>query len=344
MIGRWLIAVSLAWPLVLIQSASADEQEFFKQRVQPLLERRCYECHSHRAKELQGSLTLDSRSGWVKGGDTGSAIVPGKPDESLLIKAVRRTSKDLQMPPNEKLKDEEIEVLVEWVRRGAVDPRESPDSESGGGSWTEKLSLRRKHWCWQPVKRPAVPGVVDASRIPNNTRTRDASATAIDRFLLTRMKSEGLEPSRDADRWALARRLSFVLTGLPPEPRDVEAFVADESPDAFDKLVDRTLASPQFGEHWARHWMDLVRYSDTHGSEHDPLIPHAWRYRDYVIRALNSDVPYDRFVREHLIGDMLPPRWNPTLGINESPIGTGWFRFVEFYPTPIDVKNEEVVV
>ena len=348
MIGRWLIAVCLMLPLVLAQSAAADEQDFFKQRVQPLLERRCYECHSHRAKELQGSLMLDSRSGWVKGGDTGSAILPGKPDESLLIKAVRRNSKDLQMPPNEKLKDEEIELLVEWVRRGAVDPRESPDSESGGGSWSEKLAQRQKHWCWQPVKRSAVPQVKQ-SEWPNNP---------IDRFVLARLEAEGLSPARDADAWSLARRLSFVVTGLPSEtvPRPSGSGLGVENrplPDGrgtefdqrnYDDLVDRTLASPQFGEHWARHWMDLVRYSDTHGSEHDPLIPHAWRYRDYVVRALNGDLPYDRFVREHLAGDMLPPRWNPTLGINESPIGTGWFRFVEFYPTPLDVKNEEIVV
>ena len=281
---------------------------------------------------LQGGLTLDSRSGWVKGGDSGTVIVPGKPDESLLIKAVRRKSKDLLMPPNEKLKDDEIDVLVDWVRRGAVDPRESPDTELSSGSWAEKLADRRKHWCWQPVKRPTVPIVMDAS------------ATAIDRFLLARMNSAELEPSREADRWSLARRLSFVLTGLPPESSAIENFVAHDSPDAFEKLVDRTLASPHFGEHWARHWMDLVRYSDTHGSEHDPLIPHAWRYRDYLVRAFNDDLPYDRLVREHLAGDMLPPRWNPTLGLNESPIGTGWFRFVEFYPTPIDVKNEEIVV
>jgi hypothetical protein len=261
-----------------------------------------------------------------------------------LIKAVRRTSQQLQMPPREKLTDKELEVLVEWVRRGAVDPRESPDSERGDVGWEWKLAARRQHWCWQPVKRPTVPDVVDASRLPENRRTRGAAATPIDRFLLARMTSAGLEPASDADRWELARRLSYVVTGLPPEPSELEAFVSDESPDAFEKLVDRTLASPHFGEHWARHWMDLIRYSDTHGSEHDPLIPHAWRYRDYLVRALNADLPYDRFVREHLAGDLLPPRWNPTLGINESPIGTGWFRFVEFYPTPIDVKNEEIVV
>ena len=332
MLGRWRIVLPCVLLLVQAGTSRAEDSDFFKQRVQPLLERRCYECHSHRAKELQGGLTLDSRSGWVKGGDSGTAVVPGKPDDSLLIKAVRRTSKDLLMPPNEKLKDSEIEVLVEWVRRGAVDPRESPDTELGGDSWAEKLADRRKHWCWQPVKRPAVPIVADAS------------ATAIDRFLLARMNSAGLEPSRDAGRWSLARRLSFVLTGLPPEPSEVEKFVADDSPNVFDKLVDCTLASPHFGEHWARHWMDLVRYSDTHGSEHDPLIPHAWRYRDYLVRAFNADLPYDRLVREHLTGDLLPPRWNPTLGVNESPIGTSWFRFVEFYPTPIDVKNEEIVV
>lgn len=339
MIGRWRIVLFCVLLLVQAETSRAEDLDFFKQRVQPLLERRCYECHSHRAKELQGGLSLDSRSGWVKGGDSGTAIVPGKPDDSLLIKAVRRTNKDLLMPPNETLKDSEIEVLVEWVRRGAVDPRESPDTERSGGSWVEKLADRRKHWCWQPLKRPAVPQpMLSASDTPN------WSNQPIDRFLLARLATAKLEPSRDVDRWSLARRLSFVLTGLPPQPSELEAFVADESPDAFEKLIDRTLASPQFGEHWARHWMDLVRYSDTHGSEHDPLIPHAWRYRDYLVRAFNADLPYDRLVREHLTGDLLPPRWNPTLGINESPIGTGWFRFVEFYPTPIDVKNEEVVV
>ena len=334
---------TIIWAISLVSMAgvvfAADERAFFEQRIQPLLARHCFECHSHEAKELQGGLTLDSRKGWEKGGDSGPAIVPGKPDESLLIKAVRRSNKDLQMPPDSKLSDQEIALLVEWAQRGAVDPRESPNTESSGGSWAAKLAERRKHWCWQPV-----PNVVDASRIQVNARTRDASTTAIDRFLLARMQIDGLTPTHDADAWSLARRLSFVLTGLPPEPNDLEAFVADDSPDAFEKLVDRTLASPHFGEHWARHWMDLVRYSDTHGSEHDPLIPHAWRYRDYLVRAFNNDLPYDRFVREHLAGDLLPPRWNPTLGINESPIGTGWFRFVEFYPTPIDVKNEEIVV
>lgn len=332
MLEHWRIVLFCVLLLIPAETCRAEDSDFFNRRVQPLLERRCYECHSHRAKELQGGLTLDSRSGWVKGGDSGTAIVPGMPDESLLIKAVRHASKDLLMPPDQKLKDEEIEVLVEWVRRGAADPRKSPDTERGGGSWGEKLVERRKHWCWQSVKRPTVPNVLDSSANP------------IDRFLLARMNLVGLKPTRETDRWSLTRRLSFVLTGLPPEPTEVENFVTDDSPDAFEKLVDRTLASPYFGEHWSRHWMDLVRYSDTHGSEHDPLIPHAWRYRDYLVRAFNSDLPYDRFVREHLAGDLLPPRWNPTLGINESPIGTGWFRFVEFYPTPIDVKNEEIVV
>ncbi len=332
MASRWVIVLACVALLKGSARVRADDVDDFKQRVQPLLERRCYECHSHRAKELQGGLTLDSRSGWVKGGDSGTAVVPGKPDESLLIKAVRRTNKDLLMPPNEKLPDDEVAILVDWVRRGAADPRESPDSESRGTSWEAKLAERRKHWCWQPVTKPAVPKVASESANP------------IDRFLLARMSAAGITPAKDADRWSLARRLSFVLTGLPPEPGDIEAFAADGSPDAFERLVDRTLASPHFGEHWARHWMDLVRYSDTHGSEHDPLIPHAWRYRDYLVRAFNADLPYDRLVREHLAGDLLPPRWNPTLGINESPIGTGWFRFVEFYPTPIDVKNEEIVV
>ncbi len=342
MIDRWRIVLFVVLLLVHAGTGRAEDSDFFKQRVQPLLERRCYECHSHRAKELQGGLALDSRSGWVKGGDSGTAIVPGMPEASRLIKAVRRTSKDLLMPPNEKLKDDEIEVLVDWVRRGAVDPRESPDTERGGGSWAEKLAERRTHWCWQPIVRPRVPEVQHVDW-PNNP---------IDRFVLARVEAKGLSPARDADAWSLARRLSFVLTGLPPDVGQVSNLLGHDSAEAgwkpatrdYEQLVDRTLASPHFGEHWARHWMDLVRYSDTHGSEHDPLIPHAWRYRDYLVRAFNADLPYDRLVREHLAGDLLSPRWNPTLGINESPIGTGWFRFVEFYPTPIDVKNEEIVV
>ena len=342
MVGRWRFVLFVVLRLVHSGASRAEDSDYFKQQVQPLLERRCYECHSHRAKELQGGLTLDSRSGWVNGGDSGTAIVPGKPDESLLIKAVRRTSKDLQMPPNEKLKDEEVAVLVDWVRRGAVDPRESPDSERGAASWAEKLAERRKHWCWQPVVRPPVPEVQQVDW-PNNS---------IDRFVLARMEANELSPARDADVWSLARRLSFVLTGLAPDVGQVFNLPGPDSSEAsrkpaprdYEQLVDRTLASPHFGEHWARHWMDLVRYSDTHGSEHDPLIPHAWRYRDYFVRAFNGDLPYDRLVREHLAGDLLPARSNPTLGINESPIGTAWFRFVEFYPTPIDVKNEEIVV
>ncbi len=331
---RLLICVFFGTLLLVAPIRAEDERPYFEKQIQPILERRCYECHSHRAKELQGGLTLDSRSGWGKGGDTGTAIVPGKPDESLLIKAVRRSSKDLMMPPDEKLPDAEIELLVEWVRRGAVDPRESPDSERSGGGWEAKLAERRKWWCWQPVKK-SVPPTVRDGHWPLNP---------IDRFLLAKMDADEIVPAQPADRWTLARRASFALTGLPPAVDEVEAFVADSSESAYEQLVDRWLSSPQFGEHWARHWMDLVRYSDTHGSEHDPLIPYSFQYRDYLVRAFNGNIAYDRFVREHLAGDTLPPRWNPTLGINESPIGTAFFRFVEFYPTPLDVKAEEISV
>ncbi len=330
----FVVCLFMGTLLFVAPTRAEDERAFFEKQIQPILERRCYECHSHRAKELQGGLTLDSRSGWGKGGDTGPAVVPGKPDESLLIKAVRRSSKDLVMPPDEKLPDAEVELLVEWVRRGAFDPRESPDSERSGGSWEAKLAERRKWWCWQPVKKSVPPTVRDGS-LPLN---------AIDRFLLAKMDADGIVPAQAADRWTLVRRVSFALTGLPPAVDEVEAFAANSSESAYEQLVDRWLASPQFGEHWARHWMDLVRYSDTHGSEHDPLIPHSFQYRDYLVRAFNGNVPYDHFVREHLAGDTLPPRWNPTLGINESPIGTAFFRFVEFYPTPLDVKAEEISV
>lgn len=312
---------------------SADDARFFEKSVEPLLARRCFGCHSHGAKKLEGNLALDARSGWRRGGDSGPAVVPGKPDDSLLIKAVRRTTPDLAMPPDEKLPQEEIDVLVDWVRRGAPDPRKSAAGEAAG-AWQEQLARRSQWWSWQPVRNPATPDVDDPAW----------SFDPLDRFVAREHQSHGLAPAADADRRTLARRLSFALTGLPPDVDEVDAFERDDSPDAYERLVERQLASPRFGEHWARHWLDLFRYSDTHGSEHDPLIPHIWRYRDYLIRALNGDLPYDRFVREHLAGDRLAPRRNLQDGFNESPIATGVFRFVEFYPTPLDVKNEEIMV
>jgi hypothetical protein len=209
---------------------------------------------------------------------------------------------------------------------------------AGGGpqaaSDVFESKMPKEWWAFRPVGKPPLPAV-------RNVAWPD---TAADHFVLAKLEEKGLTPAHDADRQALLRRLTFTLTGLPPTPAETLAFVHDPSPQAYEKVVDRLLASPLYGERWARHWMDLVCYSESHGIEHDPLLPHAWRYRDYLIRAFNEDVPYDRLVREHLAGDLLPPRWNTRLGINEAPLGTTFFRFVELYPTPVDVKNEEMSV
>jgi hypothetical protein len=205
---------------------------------------------------------------------------------------------------------------------------------SADPKWPALLEQRKQWWSFQPVEHPPLPQV-NRSAWPVN---------AIDRFLLSRMEGVGLTPSQEAAKQTLLRRASFVLTGLPPSPAEMDAFLQDVTPSAYLHAVDRLLASSCFGERWAQHWMDLARFSDTYGSEHDALIPHAWRYRDYLVRAFNDDVPYDRFVREQIAGDLLPPRWNRSLGINESPAGTAFLRFVEFYPTPTDPKAEEGTV
>lgn len=321
--------VALGYPL----RATADEGiEFFEKKIRPVLVQHCYKCHSEQADKVQGGFKLDSRASLRRGGESGVAIVPGQSEQSLLYQALRHDGSASNMPPSGKLPDAVIADFRQWIARGAPDPRDQPSSAAL--SWEQVLAGRRAWWSLQPVSKPSVPAVRDASFSPQ----------PIDRFLQARWEAEGVTPAPLADRRALIRRTTLIVTGLPPTPAEVEAFVRDESPQAYEQLVDRLLASPRYGEHWARHWLDLVRYKETHGSEHDPLLPHAWKYRDYVIRALNQDVPYDRFVHEHLAGDRLSPRWNHELGINESLLGTMFYRFVEFYPTPVDVKNEEATI
>src|SRR5262245_29596005 len=274
--------------------------EFFEKKVRPVLVEHCYSCHSAQAKKQRGGLLLDTREGLLKGGDRGPVVVQGKPDESLLIRAVRHADKALEMPPKGKLPASAVADLAEWVRMGAPDPRVGPVAPPAG-SWTEVLEARRGWWSLQPVKKPTVPATTDAAW----------PLAPVDRFLLARLEQAGVRPVGPADRRTLIRRLSLVLTGLPPGPAEVEAFVADDSPGAYGRLVERLLASPHAGERWARHWLDVVRFTETHGNEWNYEVHHAWRYRDYLIRAFNQDVPYDQFVREHIAGDLLPvPRWD----------------------------------
>ncbi|HTB79356.1 MAG TPA: PSD1 and planctomycete cytochrome C domain-containing protein [Opitutaceae bacterium] len=274
--------------------SSADSQ-FFEAHVRPILVDQCYKCHSHTADKVKGGLMLDTREGVLHGGDTGPALVPGKPDDSLLVQAIRYTDDDLQMPPKgQKLSDSEIADLTEWVRRGAPDPR----SGAAKGSAPSYGGVGRQHWSFLPVKPPAIPKVQDAAWCLN----------PIDNFVLARLEAENMKPNPPADRRIWLRRVTFDLIGLPPTEADLQAFVADDSPQAYDKVVDRLLASPQYGEHWARYWLDVARFADTKGDaprREDPRFPYAWTYRDYVIAAFNQDKPYNQFIIEQLAADRL---------------------------------------
>jgi mono/diheme cytochrome c family protein len=322
-VNRLLPVVLLLAACAAAVAADARGLEFFEAKVRPVLVGECLDCHSE--KKRKGGLALDSRAGWEKGGDSGAVIVPGRPDDSLLIQTIRHEDADLKMPQKApKLDDAIIADFVAWVQMGAPDPRDTPQGKEAGGekSWAEKLAERKAWWCFQPIADPPLPAV-------KNTAW---SEHPIDRFILARLEACGLAPTTDAEPAVLARRLSFALTGLPPSPKE-------RSEQSAQTDVPHLLASPAFGEHWARHWMDLARYAETYGSEHDYLNPHAWRYRDWLIRAFNSDLPYDRFVQEQIAGDLLEPRWHR--GLNESLLGVAWHRMIESYATPVDVKREE---
>ena len=322
---------------------SAESAEFFEKRIRPVLSEQCYKCHSSTSEKLKGGLMLDSREAWLKGGDTGPAITPGDPEKSLLVEAIRWKNSDMQMPPKKALAPQQIADIEAWVKAGAPWPQtsDSPSPNAGAKVATKKVfdlqQRKAEHWCWQPVVNSPVPAVKDSAW----------PRTDADRFVLAKLEEKGLKPAPDADAATLLRRLTFAITGLPPKPEEVEAFVRDcQSPAAnrqslLEKTVDSLLASPAFGERWARHWLDLVRYAETRGHEFDPEIPNAWQYRDYVIRALNSDVPYDRFAAEHIAGDLLPPRVNTQTGANESIIGTGFWFLGEEVHSPVDIRQDE---
>lgn len=265
-------------------AGGGSEDGFFAERVEPILRERCYGCHSHASGTMEGMLALDWKSGWETGGDRGSAIRPGEPDQSLLIQAVRHTHAELKMP-EERLPESEIGVLVEWVKRGAHDPRTVKP--------VERAAAAREWWSLRDLLRPQVPDT--------------GGANPVDAFLNARLIAENLPNAEDCDRVTLIRRLTNDLWGLPPTPDEVAEFVADQRPDAVERLLDRLLASPHYGERWARHWFDVIHFADSHGFEHDVFRPHAWRFRDYVIAALNEDISWGRFIREQLAVDVFWP-------------------------------------
>ncbi len=272
-----------------------EQADFFEKRIRPLLAERCYECHSSGAAKIKGGLLLDSRSGVMKGGDTGPAVAPGDLTASLLIQAVRHADPDLAMPPKQKLNDAEIADLEAWVQSGAPDPRTQDTAATAKAASSIDWVKGRAWWSFHPLAVPAVPATAAASW-PQN---------AIDRFILARLERDGLRPGPDADRRALIRRATYDLIGLPPTTQEVEAFLADGGQEAFAHVVDRLLASPRYGECWGRHWLDVVRYADSAGDNSDFPIPQLHLYRDWVIDAFNRDLPYDKFVREQLAGDLM---------------------------------------
>lgn len=291
-----------------------EDVTLFETRVRPVLATQCYPCHGP-DQQLSG-LRVDSREALLKGGTRGPSLVTGDPESSLLIKAVRHDG--LKMPVGGKLKPQEVAALEEWVRKGAAWPDTQISKHPAAPDRYAKLVST--HWAFQKVMPVTVP----------STEGQNWSQQPVDLFIYERLKNKGLHPAKAADRRTLIRRLSYVLTGLPPTAEAVDQFVADTSPHAYEQLVDRTLASTHFGEQWARHWLDLVRYGETRGYEWNYEIVGAWRYRDYLIRALNADVPYDQLVREHIAGDLLTkPRVNPAEHINESVIGTAFYRLGE---------------
>jgi len=287
--------VALCGVLVASATRAADmnpeQREFFEKQVRPLLVEHCYRCHSAEG-EQKGHLMLDTKAGWEVGGESGSAIVPGKPDDSLLIEAVRYES--FEMPPEKQLSEEQIAILVKWVSMGAPDPR----LEGGPtASRTIDLDAARQKWPFAPPVKSEPPQV----------KNKAWTYTDIDHFLLARQEQAGVEPVADADRLSLLRRVTFDLTGLPPTPEEMDAFVQDSAPTpkALERVVDRLLESPQYGERWGRHWLDVARYADSVGR--NPL-SYAWQYRNYVIDSFNADKPYDQFVREQIAGDLLAQR------------------------------------
>ncbi len=271
---------------------AAEQLDFFEQKIRPVLVEQCYKCHSAQSEKLKGGLYLDSRAGALKGGDTAPAVVPGDAEKSLLIQSIRYGDEDLQMPPKHRLSPQQVADFEQWVKMGAPDPRDQKLPEKPSSAVVQAKDL----WSLQPVADPAPPAVKTAGWVRN----------PIDGFMLAKMEAKGVKPVADADPRSLLRRVTYDLTGLPPTPEETQAFLADPSPEALAKTVERLLASPAYGEQWGRHWLDVVRYADTSGCNSDFPVPSAYRYRNWVIGSFNSDLPYDEFLRQQIAGDLLP--------------------------------------
>lgn len=279
-----ILICCLAWSIPGRQLFAADDDEFFEKRVRPILAGTCFRCHG--GDKVGGGLRVDSREALLKGGDTGASFVPGQPDESLLIQAIRRLDDVPHMPPDKPLPRESVEALVTWIKAGA--------------KWPDKVVAFKsvRHWSFEPLRNVTAPAETPVG-------------PPIDQLVSSKLRDLGLTAAPRADRKTLLRRATFDLTGLPPTPEELQDFLRDQSPEAFAKVIDRLLDSPSYGERWGRHWLDLVRYADTAGETADFPVPQAWRYRNYVIDAFNRDKPYDEFLREQIAGDILAQRLPP---------------------------------
>ncbi len=277
-----------------VPQIDASHLEFFEKEVRPLLIKHCYDCHGE--GEVDGGLAIDSREGILLGGDSGKAIVPGKPDDSLIIEAIRYKNEDMQMPPDGKISQAEIKVLEKWIRLGAPDPREIKAGSEHKAAMGMSVADGKKFWSFVPISNPDVPEVKDKNWVK----------TPIDAFVLAKLEENDLQPALRASKTTLIRRVTFDLIGLPPTPKEIKVFVTDKSPEAFEKVVERLLNSPQYGVRWGRHWLDVVRYADSNGMDENLAFGNAWRFRDYVIDSFTQDQPFDRFLIEQLAGDLLP--------------------------------------
>lgn len=281
---------------VVEKPATSEQIAFFEKKIRPVLIAECFKCHStEKDSKVRGGLRLDTRDGLRAGGDSGAAIVPGNAGKSLLVKALRHVDDKLVMPPKTKLSATIVADFVKWIDDGAADPR----SEKTIAYSEIDIKKGREFWAFQAPKKHSAPKL-------ESTWPR----TDVDRFLLASLEKKSLKPVADADRHTLIRRVTFDLTGLPPTPEEIAAFVKDTRDDALSHVVDRLLKSPQYGERFGRHWLDVARYAESSGKQTNFTYPHAWRYRDWVIDAFNADKPYDRFIKEQLAGDLLPAKTN----------------------------------
>ena len=331
LLAIWAACAAHALPAADEDARRVEDLSFFETKIRPVLENSCKSCHG--PKIAESDLRLDSAAALKSGGSAhGPAVVPGKPDESPLYKAITYKIDDLKMPPKPgPLGPEVVADFRRWIERGAAWPAESKSADTA-----KKFDLAdrktRLPWIWQTPTQPTVPATTQADWVKN----------PVDSFILQQLEKAKLKPAADADEITWLRRATVVLTGLPPTTAEVRAFVADQTPQKREKAVDRLLASPAYGERWARHWMDLVRYAESRGHEGDYTIANAWRYRDYLIQAFNADLSYDQFVREHLAGDLLDqPRLDPKTGANLSIQATAWPFLGEEVHSPVDIRADE---